>query len=107
MRRFGENLLEQGVAHRDIKPDNIGIAFFGGSGRLRLVLFDFSLTCTPPENIQAGTRPYLDPFLALRPQLCFSTQSGPHPKIGGRHWNCFQNKCLDGVPTGADRDPTP
>ncbi|RWO03900.1 MAG: BREX system serine/threonine kinase PglW [Mesorhizobium sp.] len=75
MRRFGEDLLqalnhleEQGVAHRDIKPDNIGIAPAGGSGRLRLVLFDFSLTRTPPENLQAGTRPYLDPFLALRPQ---------------------------------------
>ena len=75
MRRFGEDLLqalnhleEQGVAHRDIKPDNIGIAPAGGSGRLRLVLFDFSLTRTPPENIQAGTRPYLDPFLAVRPQ---------------------------------------
>lgn len=73
MRRFGEDLLqalnhleEQGVAHRDIKPDNIGIAPAGGSGRLRLVLFDFSLTRTPPENIQAGTRPYLDPFLPLR-----------------------------------------
>jgi hypothetical protein len=75
MRRFGEDLLqalnhleEQGVAHRDIKPDNIGIAPAGGSGRLRLMLFDFSLSRTPPENIQAGTRPYLDPFLALRPQ---------------------------------------
>jgi serine/threonine protein kinase len=75
MRRFGEDLLqalnhleEQGVAHRDIKPDTIGIAPAGGSGRLRLMLFDFSLSRTPPENIQAGTRPYLDPFLALRPQ---------------------------------------
>ena len=75
MRRFGEDLLqalnhleEQGVAHRDIKPDNIGIAPAGGHGRLRLILFDFSLTRTPPENIEAGTRPYLDPFLALRPQ---------------------------------------
>jgi serine/threonine protein kinase len=75
MRRFGEDLLqavnyleEQGVAHRDIKPDNIGIAPAGGSGRLRLILFDFSLFRTPPENIQAGSRPYLDPFLALRPQ---------------------------------------
>jgi serine/threonine protein kinase len=33
MRRFGENLLsvlehleQEGIAHRDIKPDNIGIA---------------------------------------------------------------------------------
>jgi hypothetical protein len=30
------------------------------------VLFDFSLSRTPPENIEAGTRPYLDPFLANR-----------------------------------------
>ena len=73
MRRFGEDLLQaldhleqNGAAHRDIKPDNIGIAPAGGSGRLRLILFDFSLTRTPPENIQAGTRPYLDPFLPLR-----------------------------------------
>jgi serine/threonine protein kinase len=72
-RRFGEELLEavrhledQGVQHRDIKPDNIGIADAPGSGRKRLVLFDFSLARTPPENIEAGTRPYLDPFLTLR-----------------------------------------
>jgi hypothetical protein len=30
------------------------------------MLFDFSLSRAPPENIQAGTRPYLDPFLADR-----------------------------------------
>jgi serine/threonine protein kinase len=72
-RRFGEELLEairylddQGVQHRDIKPDNIGIADAPGSGRKRLVLFDFSLSRTAPENIEAGTRPYLDPFLQLR-----------------------------------------
>lgn len=73
LRRFGENLLEavryleeQGVAHRDIKPDNIGVAQAAGSGAYRLVLFDFSLSRTPPENLQAGTRPYLDPFLRAR-----------------------------------------
>ena len=73
MRRFGEELLQtidyleqEGVAHRDIKPDNIGIAEAGKSSRKRLVLFDFSLARTPPDNIQAGTRPYLDPFLGLR-----------------------------------------
>jgi hypothetical protein len=31
-----------------------------------LVLFDFSLCRTPPDNITAGTHPYLDPFLCLR-----------------------------------------
>jgi|HubBroStandDraft_1064217.scaffolds.fasta_scaffold00063_36 serine/threonine protein kinase len=73
MRRFGENLLsvleyldQDGIAHRDIKPDNIGIAKVAGNGAYRLVLFDFSLSRVSPDNIQAGTKPYLDPFLADR-----------------------------------------
>ncbi len=73
IRRFGENLLsalehleQEGIAHRDIKPD-IGIATASGTGAYRLVLFDFSLSRAPAENIQAGTRPYLDPFLTERP----------------------------------------
>jgi serine/threonine protein kinase len=73
MRRFGEHLLQavvyleqEGITHRDIKPDNLGVAKSAGSGAYRLVLFDFSLSRTPPENIEAGTRPYLDPFLANR-----------------------------------------
>jgi serine/threonine protein kinase len=72
LQRYGEELLsalceleQQGISHRDIKPENIGIAATH-TGRLRLVLFDFSLSRTPPENIKAGTPPYLDPFLALR-----------------------------------------
>jgi len=70
--RFGEELLSvadylegEGVTHRDIKPENIGIAT-GKDKRLQLLLFDFSLARTPPENLHAGTRPYLDPFLTLR-----------------------------------------
>lgn len=73
MRRFGDQLLSaldyleaEGVAHRDLKPDNIGIAKSPSSGAYRLVLFDFSLSRAPAENIQAGTRPYLDPFLVDR-----------------------------------------
>lgn len=72
LRRFGEELLgaldyleQQGVVHRDIKPDNIGIAPVGERGALHLVLFDFSLSRAPADNIQAGTRDYLDPFLQL------------------------------------------
>lgn len=72
LHRFGEELLDavrelenQAISHRDIKPENIGIAS-SRTGRLKLVLFDFSLSRTPAENIKAGTPPYLDPFLALR-----------------------------------------
>jgi hypothetical protein len=72
LQRFGEELIEavnkleaEGVAHRDIKPENIGIAE-NRSGKLQLVLFDFSLCRTPADNITAGTHPYLDPFLTLR-----------------------------------------
>ena len=72
LQRFGEELMEavnhleaEGVAHRDIKPENIGIAE-NRSGKLQLVLFDFSLCRTPADNITAGTHPYLDPFLSTR-----------------------------------------
>lgn len=73
LERFGDDLLatldwleQQGVAHRDIKPDNIGIAPVGRGDSLHLVLFDFSLARTPAENVRAGTVPYLDPFLRTR-----------------------------------------
>lgn len=72
LQRFGEELIEaanhlesEGVAHRDIKPENIGISE-NRSGKLQLILFDFSLCRTPADNITAGTHPYLDPFLSLR-----------------------------------------
>ena len=72
--RYGNDLLEivdalekVGIAHRDIKPDNIGIGSAAAKGRYRLQLFDFSLTGVSLENIMAGTPPYRDPFLS-RPE---------------------------------------
>ncbi len=73
LQRFGEDLIEavdvlerEGIAHRDIKPDNIGVSAVGRGDALHLVLFDFSLSRSSPENIRAGTPGYLDPFLCLR-----------------------------------------
>ncbi|MDQ2695475.1 MAG: protein kinase, partial [Pseudomonadota bacterium] len=73
LQRFGDELLgvldwleSKGVSHRDIKPDNIGVAGLGAGRALTLVVFDFSLADTPLDNIRAGTPPYLDPFLRLR-----------------------------------------
>lgn len=73
LQRFGEDLLsvvnhleEQGIPHRDIKPDNIAVGKVGRGDKLHLVLFDFSLSRTPADNIRAGTTGYLDPLLPLR-----------------------------------------
>lgn len=73
LQRFGDELLNvlqwleaKGTSHRDIKPDNIGVAGTKADKALTLILFDFSLADTPLENIRAGTPPYLDPFLRLR-----------------------------------------
>jgi serine/threonine protein kinase len=74
LQRFGEDLLEvlkyleeeAGVPHRDIKPDNIAIGQIKRGDKLHLVLFDFSLSRMPAENVSAGTKNYLDPLLPLR-----------------------------------------
>ncbi len=72
LQRFGEELIDaarhledNAVVHRDIKPENIGITE-SRTRKLKLVLFDFSLARAAPENLTAGTPPYLDPFLQLR-----------------------------------------
>lgn len=70
LKRWGEDLLEAirylekvGVAHRDVKPDNLGIVELGPRKESHLVLFDFSLASTSADDLGAGTPPYLDPFL--------------------------------------------
>lgn len=69
LERFGDELMaalvdleKVGIDHRDIKPANLGI---GADSRKvqRLKLFDFSLSRAPATALEAGTPPYLDPFL--------------------------------------------
>lgn len=74
LERFGDDLLDvvaylesQGIAHRDIKPDNLGVRPRRGDRSLHLVLFDLSLTKAPDTSLSAGTTGYLDPFLPERP----------------------------------------
>ncbi|MDQ1305164.1 MAG: hypothetical protein QG671_994, partial [Actinomycetota bacterium] len=70
LERFGTDLLDALVVidkadidHRDIKPANLGVRKNRGDRRDHLVLFDFSLTRAAASATQAGTPPYLDPFL--------------------------------------------
>ena len=116
LQRFGEDLLgivnyleDEGISHRDIKPDNIGVGPIGRSDRLHLVLFDFSLSRTSPEHIRAGTTGYLDPLLPLRTQprwdlhaeryaaavTLYELAAGPHnlPKWGDGTSDPSQLEC--------------
>ncbi|MFD9102244.1 BREX system serine/threonine kinase PglW [Streptomyces virginiae] len=69
LERFGTDLFDaldtlaaRGVRHRDVKPDNLGL-FKRNDGSWQLMLFDFSLADAPDQDLRAGTRGYLDPFL--------------------------------------------
>ncbi|MBY6413366.1 BREX system serine/threonine kinase PglW [Rhodococcus sp. BP-252] len=70
LERWGEDLLgavmaleRAGVTHRDIKPSNLGVWSSSQRADTHLVMFDFSMAGVDPRNIEAGTPPYLDPFL--------------------------------------------
>jgi serine/threonine protein kinase len=70
LQRWGEDLLEAlvaldriGIDHRDVKPANLGVREQKGDRKKHLVLFDFSLSRAGAASTQAGTPPYLDPFL--------------------------------------------
>lgn len=76
LERFGTDLLEAvialdkaGIDHRDIKPSNLGVRKDSREAK-HLVLFDFSLSRAPATALDAGTPPYLDPFLGgIRPRF--------------------------------------
>jgi serine/threonine protein kinase len=68
--RYGRDLLDivafldsQGVWHRDLKPANLAARPRPKDKQPHLCVFDFSLAATPADQITAGTRRYLDPFL--------------------------------------------
>jgi serine/threonine protein kinase len=70
LERYGRDLLDivsfldgQGVWHRDLKPANLAARPRPKDKQPHLCVFDFSLAFTPADQVTAGTRPYLDPFL--------------------------------------------
>lgn len=82
LQRFGGDLLDvlvhldqEGIAHRDVKPDNLGLVRRGRNHELHLVLFDFSLSRVDPADLRAGTSAYLDPFLSARPTRRWDAQA--------------------------------
>lgn len=66
-------LESTGITHRDIKPANLGLS--GKPSRLKLMLFDFSLSASPLDNIDAGTPPYRDPFLGQSGRSIFDSHA--------------------------------
>ena len=70
--RYGEDLLHAlfalegaDVLHRDLKPANLGIGAATKRAH-RLVVFDFSLCASRPDEVEVGTAAYRDPFLRAR-----------------------------------------
>jgi hypothetical protein len=70
LQRWGNDLLtavvaleRKGVTQRDIKPSNLGVYQSSSRADSHLLMFDFSMAAVEATNIDAGTPPYLDPFL--------------------------------------------
>ncbi|MCV7434924.1 BREX system serine/threonine kinase PglW [Mycolicibacterium bacteremicum] len=72
LERWGTDLLTAvvtlervGVTHRDIKPSNLGVYQSSSRADTHLMMFDFSMAGVDARNVEAGTPPYLDPFLGI------------------------------------------
>lgn len=72
LERWGIDLLTAlvtleriGVTHRDIKPSNLGVYQSSSRTDSHLMMFDFSMAGVDARNVEAGTPPYLDPFLGI------------------------------------------
>ena len=72
LQRWGTDLLtavaaleRAGVTHRDIKPSNLAVFQPNTRTESHLVMFDFSMAGVDVKDTEAGTPPYLDPFLGI------------------------------------------
>lgn len=80
LERWGTDLLtalvaleRHGVTNRDIKPANLGVYQTSSRAESHLIMFDFSMAGVDARNIEAGTPPYLDPFLGTGARRQYDT----------------------------------
>ncbi|MEU7833664.1 BREX system serine/threonine kinase PglW [Nonomuraea sp. NPDC049129] len=81
LERYGEHLFtavafldEEGIRHRDLKPDNLAIRTLTNR-QTRLVLFDFSMAGATDKAYTAGTPGYLDPFIGTDRRPVYDDQA--------------------------------
>ncbi|GGF99368.1 protein kinase [Rhodococcoides trifolii] len=80
LERWGSDILaavvaleRSGVMHRDIKPSNLGIKTTKASSDSRVLMYDFSMAGIDVRNVEAGSPPYLDPFLGTGGRTQYDT----------------------------------
>lgn len=80
LQRWGTDLLtalvaleRKGLNHRDIKPSNLAVFQSNPRADSHLVMFDFSMAGVDSKDLDAGTPPYLDPFLGTGDRRQYDT----------------------------------